>query len=748
MLDPTRHTKIRHGLAAAAIALTLCQAGLGQSPEWNIIKPSTTGVPGEEIRVLDFDSEGNLWIVGRMLFFGEVGLAMLPASELPYTPLPGGGFDAGAWHVWSSVHHPIPSVLVHDMAFAPDGIIWLASAGGLTRFDRNAAPDQMWQTFNAANSPLILDEVRSVDIDAQGNLWLTNVSPQFSSGALFRFHPGTGVWTQFMVGQQLPWSPPWYNVNSVHVGASGRVYVTHSVLGGMAEYDGSNWVLRDCPYPMNDMLEDMEGNVWITTSQAGLWKWDGTSFQSFDLGSQGTVTALGMDPVTGLVYAGAWYGDIYQMSGGEFPVFFVNAKDIPGSIHPRPHGDVWINNYGGNGVLGAVRHFDSWGQLLEIFNTYNSGLPDYFVDRIQCDSAGNMWFATGEGGMSMMAGNDAYAPARWRNWGNHNEQSEPYPWAGSEPIYAMCEDEFGNIWMAGNGVGRWEPETGSFSGFWNFQNSSFGSMISTGITRDGDGTIWVGERYVGVWHYDAEALQWVLHTWAPPGWTMNDVLDVATDASGTLWVLTYVQLHRRNADGTWSTWDSTNSPLTLGSLFDLEPDPIGGIWVGVAGKLLHFDGTTWTTTTVAQAGWPGTNVTGVAVRESDGRLAVTTQQPETWPYTGGISVRGETGQWTHYTTANSPLTHWQVSSPVFDADGHLWASAMSQGVVQILMGSTGLAGDIDADGDLDDVDQALFISVLIGDESDAAYVARSDLNGDGLPDGRDVPAFVSARLGG
>jgi hypothetical protein len=27
------------------------------------MKPSTTGVPGEEVRVMTFDAEGNLWIV-------------------------------------------------------------------------------------------------------------------------------------------------------------------------------------------------------------------------------------------------------------------------------------------------------------------------------------------------------------------------------------------------------------------------------------------------------------------------------------------------------------------------------------------------------------------------------------------------------------------------------------------------------------------------------------------------------------
>ena len=46
-----------------------------------------------------FDRKGNLWVGARWPFWGEVGLAMLSARELPYRALPGGGFDTGQWHV-------------------------------------------------------------------------------------------------------------------------------------------------------------------------------------------------------------------------------------------------------------------------------------------------------------------------------------------------------------------------------------------------------------------------------------------------------------------------------------------------------------------------------------------------------------------------------------------------------------------------------------------------------------------------
>src|SRR5687767_3679342 len=111
--------KTQATLLALTLALAAATLASAQTPQFNIIKPSTTGVPGEEVRVMRFDSEGNLWVAARWVFWGECGIAMLSADQLPYEPLIGGGFDTGAWRVWSSVHHPIPSPYIFDMEIAP-----------------------------------------------------------------------------------------------------------------------------------------------------------------------------------------------------------------------------------------------------------------------------------------------------------------------------------------------------------------------------------------------------------------------------------------------------------------------------------------------------------------------------------------------------------------------------------------------------------------------------------------------------
>ncbi len=661
-----------------------------QTPEFNIIKPSTTGVPGEEVRVMKFDPAGNLWIAGRFYFWGESGLAMLPADQLDHQPLPGGGFDTGAWKVWSSVHHPIPSPYINDMEFGAGGVIWIASDGGLTRFDPSApTEEQMWFTYTPANSPLIMTDVRSLAFDSHGNLWLTNVSVQYSNGALFKFNPATNQWTRYEVGDQLPWYLPWKDINAVLVGANDHVWLTHSTLGGMAEFNGASWVLHDSPYQMDAMLDDLQGNIWVRTSQYGLFKWNGSSWQNWPtVGGTITMTGLGKDRDS-VVYVSTWYGDIYKMIDGS-PVFFVNADNIPRNVIGRPNGDIWINNYGGNGTLGTVRHYTANGQLLSRMNTFNSGLPDYFVDRVTRDSGGNMWFATGEGGLSRMLGSDGAvnAATHWRNWGNHNDLSEPYPWAGNEPMYSVFEDAGGFFWMGGNGIGRWNSATGSFTDFWNWQNSNLPTDGIKAIVKRQE-TVWGGSAGSGVFWLNGN--DWIHVTLSPSGYnySFNNVYTMSVDTENNLWVGSEYGLRKFAAgnNSTFTLYDTSNSPLPSAYILDVEADPSGGIWIGTAAGLVRFDGTNWMIYNQANTGMPGTVVYDVARRASDGLIAIASNQPQTFPYTGGVSTFDGT-TWTHYTPDNSPLTHWQVVAVEFDANGNLWASAMSEGVVQIMIGNT------------------------------------------------------------
>ena len=207
-------------------------------------------------------------------------------------------------------------------------------------------------------------------------------------------------------------------------------------------------------------------------------------------------------------------------------------------------------NYGGT-ASPALGGPTATGTLLERINTWNSGLPDYFVDDIYTDLSGNLWFATGEAGLSRMLGSDGdkRSPTRWRNWGNHNDAAEPYPWAGNEPMYSMFDDGDGTIWMGGNGVGRWNSTTGTFTGFWNWQ-SGFGTTNGVSdFARDANGDLWAGTEGSGVYRFNAQTGGWEHHNFSNPfSYTQERVFSIATDHDGLMWVGCEYGLH--TFDGT------------------------------------------------------------------------------------------------------------------------------------------------------------------------------------------------------
>jgi len=53
-----------------------------------------------------------------------------------------------------------------------------------------------------ANSPLLHNEIREVELDSQGNLWINNTNPQNQSAALFKFNGAT--WQMFAVPAGTP----------------------------------------------------------------------------------------------------------------------------------------------------------------------------------------------------------------------------------------------------------------------------------------------------------------------------------------------------------------------------------------------------------------------------------------------------------------------------------------------------------------------------------------------------------------
>ncbi len=640
-------------------------SALASAQAWKLVKPSTTGIPGEEVRIVRIADDGHVWVGARWPFWTEGGIGVYdPSRDL--------------WTTFNNVDGSFPSAFVNDLVWAPDGTAWIATGNGLVHWDSGVA-----QVYTTANSPLLHNTIADLDVDSAGHVWLNNTTVGSTRAAIFEFDGRD--WRSFQVGSELPWAPPWGSLSHVLVDRDDHVWVANEVLNGIAEFDGTTWTLHGASFGrVGSMAEDTAGNLWLRAGVGGgNWfaKYDGQSFTRYPIAT--TPTAIGIDD-DGAVFLGDWLGTIRKTTdaGRSFTVWASGLNKVF-NIAPDPRGtDVWI------GTIGALGHFDGAGRLLADYNSYNTGQGDYFIDKFDVDRSGNLWIAAGESGLTQFDG------LRWRNWGDHNVGSEPYPFAGNEPMGTYYEDRSGIGWMGGNGIARWDPPSGTFTGFWNWQNTpSIGVTMFDQFAEDAAGNLFAATEYGTIYRFDGRT--WVvepIRPYAPNGTTM------LADSRGDVWLAGWFDVWRWDGrDWRKIALPDPNYFFDLGGINVMANGPDDVKWFGTDQGLVRYDGTSFEEFHRRNSPLPARQVAGLDVRD-DGVIGLACLEfGAVTPFPNGVCVidgdpRDPT-RWKVWSYGSSPLPHYQLGAAKFDADGNLWVSAVSESAAVLLNPAQPLATD-------------------------------------------------------
>lgn len=665
---------LRFRLAALALpALTL--PALAAAQEMTVMDPGRSGIPGEEVRHVAHAPDGDVWVGARWPFWGSGGVGILDRLTRE-------------WTVLAKEDGTVPSAFINDIEFDAEGAAWVATGSGLVR----VLPDLTVTLWDSSNSPMTLDVVSNLSIAPDGTIWLNSSSTNSGGDAIYAFD-GADTWERYAVPDQLPFAAPWTDLEDVFADSQGRVWVSNDTLTGVARFDGNSWTLiGDGVDKFDLMAEDNAGNLWLGTNLIGsgssFYRYDGNELKSYGLAS---MTALAVDPEDGAIYVGNWHGTVLRSTdGGESFQTFLSGLNIIDSIAPDPKGEeVWV------ATLGAVGRFSGNGTLLEDFNTWNTGMPDHFVDRFDVDRSGNLWIATGEAGLSRFDGRV------WRNWGNHNVGSEPYPWAGNEPMGGAFEDSQGRVWMGGNGVGLWNPQTSEFDGFWNWQNNpGFGVGQYPFFAEDMHGTVFASTEHGTTFHFDESAQLWVQEPLQP--YAVLGLPGMESDSAGNVWVAAWFDIHVW--DGTsWSKIDLPYNDYLFdkGGVYSFAIGPDDTLYLGTVDGLVTYDGASFEFYEPSQSPLPAPFAIGVDVRE-DGLVGLCARGTGPTQLSTICLVDGDLNDpaaWTVYSYGDSPMPHWQTEDCAFGPQGNLWASTVSEGAAVVHCGAwqdlgSDLAGEL------------------------------------------------------
>lgn len=177
-----------------------------------------------------------------------------------------GWLEEGVWHALE----PLPggsNASVHAVEFAPDGSLWVASAQGLHRFDR-----ETWLNLDSRPGQPPWRAVLHLEPAPDGTLWIVN-----QQSGLVHFDGDS-----FVEIRQEKGRLPADSVSTVHATAKGIWVGTAS--RGLAFFDGKTWEPFDfasLQVPIQDIASAAGQALWVGTLRNGAFKFDGERWRQF-----------------------------------------------------------------------------------------------------------------------------------------------------------------------------------------------------------------------------------------------------------------------------------------------------------------------------------------------------------------------------------------------------------------------------------------------------------------------------------
>lgn len=456
--------------------------------------------------------------------------AALPASALdPRQRVADYGLDQ-----WS-IEQGLPSDGVRSVTQTPDGYLWLATAGGLVRFD-----GARFVVFNRRNTPAIPDNsVEVLETGGDGAIW----AGTYNAG-LIR-HDADG-WSVFDLRDGLPNA----DVTSLLAEPDGTLWIGTAV-GGLTRRRGKSfatWGVEDglCGARVRSLARGAGGTIWIGT-QAGLARFQGGTFTCLtehDGLADNDVRAVYEDR-SGNVWIGTESG-FHRLTNGQIHRFrpsdgLLDAR-VRALLEDRD-GNLWIGTEGGDVNRYRSGRFQGLGTGL--------GLRQERVSCLYEDREGSLWIGT-RSGLSRL---------KTTKFNTIELQDD----VANRTAQAALQDRDGSLWLGtDNGVNHIDRGRVRHYGL----AEGLADLDVQALWQDTDGTLWVA-TWRGLSRMRNGRLE-------PFGHNADPFFNVIhRDRTGILW-LGGKALRKLDKNGNATRIDE----LPNGNVFAIEETRDGTLWVG------------------------------------------------------------------------------------------------------------------------------------------------------------------------
>ena len=476
----------------------------------------------------------------RLLFFCVylVWGGMIQALTLESVPVS----DDYILRTWD-IEDGLPSNRVLGIAQTPDGYLWLATQGGLTRFDGT----RFTPFLKGAASGLESDHAHAVFTDREGGLWV----------GLARGGVARKIGNRFQVVVPVARDPsPVEWTTSFAQDASGAVWFGYEAPVKVGRWQGgeltffspNEGLMNRSGTHQNAVAATTDGTIWYANSN-GCGPFDGKRFQSIDPRGGGWPHLAPTKDGGMWTNRGAWLVR-YPSGGSEKTVADLGALSVHVMMEDAS-GGLWV----GTRNAGLLRFRDGKWEKVPITGGAVSSL---FEDR-----EGNIWVGTNSGGLNRLRARRFYL-RQTKDGLVHNE------------VGSLCVDNQGRLWLAGRNymfMRSTDAERRVFAPVSAWRNFSGGGAIGA-VRSDPSGGVWAGAS-AGLFHLREEIVR------RTP--TRDPIAALLVDRSRNVWAATLngaLVCHQADRDLRFPEADG------FARVRALAEDDAGGIWAGTEDGLL------------------------------------------------------------------------------------------------------------------------------------------------------------------
>jgi signal transduction histidine kinase/ligand-binding sensor domain-containing protein len=559
----------------------------------------------------------------RSVAFGSaccVGLTLLHAKSASAP----NELSAKTWgHQSWSTENGLPQNSVHQILQTKDGYLWIATEGGLSRFD-----GLTFKTFTQeSDQAFTSDDICCLAQDSRGSLWVGTADGllQYSGGEFRRFSVRDGL--------------PSSAIEAVAVASDGGLLVLTG--DGVARWDGKTFVSLPSSGATRPSAVGSAGGEILLANSSGVRAFrngDVLPGSSYPNSPSGRVEGIG-----GVPGGGFWVRTRSSIAAvqGDHQRTWTAGAELPGSrvesFLADSQGNFWAGtnkglvSIGPSGMVPEVQREIGTSAVLSIFQ----------------DREDNLWVGTETAGLHVLR------PQKFRT----------LPELGDHAITAGTEAVGGAVWVGtnGDGIDRWQ--SGVVEHF-STRNGLASDVVLT-VAADRKGGVWIGTAD-GLNHVQNSKVETFT---SADGLPDDFVRSLLVDDDDSLWIGTRRGLAHWQVGHfkVWTRAEGLQSDL-VGALLKVSD---GDVWIGTLDGLsrLH-DGVIKTYTT--KDGLSGNVITSL-LHDASGAL---------WIGTKGNGLT----RWANnrFTPLQGPDLPGVVNALLVDARGYLWISS-THGITRVLI---------------------------------------------------------------